>query len=571
MSKGMMKWIWGLICLFPLAIQAGEEEALRRIYAHLFIHDPRSAVKEAENYLKSYPASKELRLAYLQALAEKGDETAVLQEWVKGKEELQKDRHALEILAWGVLKKGDLSSQLNIHLSALIGASLTRDVRAVPMLVSALRGTNALLRLISVRFSARYGDAPLQEELRRMLTEEKVWFVRLEVIRAIGQLRITSLREELKEIIADRKTLLEEKAEAIIALVQMYDGVRTEDLKSLLTSNRAGLRQLACELVNYFDLHSNVNDLMPLLQDSSPDVRTHALQTLGLLGAKIGEKRLGQLMHDSSPMVAITACWVATLQGMEAGMQELEKWIDDIHPRWRMLAAATVSRCGKKGIPLALEQMEKSEDLFVRVNLALGLIGQRVEVQKASDVIYEVFEKEKETLLMWDESRQGRILSHSQLSHIDQIPNYPKVVDQMVRLDLLNILCIMHHPKAQEAVKGYVKNESWGITGAAVAVLLEEGDEGAMTVISGLLKDEDPQIRVQAAFILAMMGSDPEAVKVLQEAYPKMAREVKIQILEAIGHVGNLDSIPFLIDVLSEPFQLLRVVAASAMIQCLYH
>jgi HEAT repeat protein len=141
----------------------------------------------------------------------------------------------------------------------------------------------------------------------------------------------------------------------------------------------------------------------------------------------------------------------------------------------------------------------------------------------------------------------------------------------MVRLDLLNILCIMQHPKAQEAVKSYVKNESWGITGTAVAVLLEEGDEGAMTVISGLLQDEDPHIRVQAAFILAMMGSDPDAVKVLQEAYPKMSRAIKIQILEAIGHVGSLESVPFLIDILSEPFQLLRVIAASAMIQCLYH
>lgn len=566
-----MIWkVWGLALVCMLPLQAGEEEAIRRIYAHLFVHDPRSAVKEAEKFLKTYPASKELRLAYLQALAEKGDETAVLEQWNQGKEELQKDRHALEILAWGVLKKGDLSNQLNIHLSALIGAGLTRDVRAVPMLVDALRGTNALLRLIAVRFSARYGDGPLQEELKRLLKEEKVWFVRLEVIRAIGQLRITSLREQLKEMIADRQTLLEEKAEAIIALVQMYDGVRKEDLQALLTSNRAGLRQLGCELISHFDLHAHAQDLRPLLQDSSPDVRTHALHTLGLLRAQVDKKLLAFLMKDSSPMVAITACYVAALQGMEEGIQDLGRWMEDIHPRWRMLAAATLSRSGKKGTSLALKKMESSDDPFVKMNLALGLIGQRVEVQKAMGVIHEFLVKEKD-LLMWDESRQGRILSPSQLSHIEQIPNYPKVIDQMVRLDLLNILCILQHPKAQEAVKGYVKNESWGITGAAVAVLLEEGDEGAMAVISSLLKDEDPQIRVQAAFILAMMGSDPDAVKVLQEAYPKMSRDIKIQILEAIGHVGNLESIPFLIDILSEPFQLLRVVAASAMIQCLYH
>ena len=412
-------------------------------------------------------------------------------------------------------------------------------------------------------------DGPLQEELKRMLTEEKVWFVRLEAIRAIGQLRITALREELKEMIADKNTSSKKKPKRSSPSCQMYDGVRESDLKDLIGSNRAGLRQLACELVSYFDLHGNVEDLVPLLQDASPDVRAHALHTIGLLSNESGRKEIksvdGRFFSDGG----ITACWVATLQGMEEGIQELGKWIDDVHPRWRLLAASTLSSCGKKGIPLALEKMEKSEDPFVRANLAIGLIGQRVEVQKASEVIYDILEKEKETLLMWDQNSHMRILARSQVSHIDQIPNYPKVIDQMVRLDLLNILCIMQHPKAQEAVKGYVKNESWGITGAAVAVLLEEGDEGAMTVISGLLKDEDPQIRVQAAFILAMMGSDPEAVKVLQEAYPKMSREIKIQILEAIGHVGSLESVPFLIDILSEPFQLLRVIAASAMISVL--
>ncbi|HEX2580315.1 MAG TPA: HEAT repeat domain-containing protein [Rhabdochlamydiaceae bacterium] len=558
-----------LTLLLPWMVFAGEKEDVRRIHAHLFVHDPRSAVKEAEHFLKLYPESKELRLAYLQALAEKGDETVVLQEWSKRKDKLQNDRYALEILAWSVLKKGDLSSQLNIHLSSLIGASLTRDVRAVPMLVNALRESNALLRLIAVRFSAQYGDGPLQEELKRMLTEEKVWFVRLEVIRAIGQLRITALRDELKEMIVDKNTLIEEKAEAIIALVQMYDGVRESDLIDLIKGNRSGLRQLACELVSYFNLQENVKDLALLLSDASPDVRAHALHTIGLLKTRVGEKRLKTLMEDSSPLVAITASWVATLQGMEEGIQKLGKWIEDVHPRWRLLAASTLSSCGKKGVALALEKMEKSDDPFVRANLAIGLIGARVEVQKACEVIYDILGNE--TLLMWDQNSHMRILARSQVSHIDQIPNYPKVVDQMVRLDLLNILCIMQYPKAQEAVKGYVKNEAWGITGAAVAVLLEEGDEGAMTVISGLLKDEDPHIRVQAAFILAMMGSDPEAVKVLQEAYPKMSRDIKIQILEAIGHVGSLESVPFLIDILSEPFQLLRVIAASAMIQCLYH
>ncbi len=558
-------------CLLPLSLFGDEQAAVRRVYSHLFVRDPRSAVKEAEQFLKDYPASQELRLAYLQALAEKGDETEALQEWEKGKEEFQKNRHALEILAWGVLSNGGVSSQVNIHLSALVGAALTRDVRAVPMLVQAMRETQAVMRLIAVKFAAMYGDGVLQEELKRLVVEEKVWFVRLEAIRAVGALRMTSMRGALKEMIADRKTLVEEKATAIIALVQMYDNVRTEDLQQLLKSDRAGLRQLGCELVSYFDLQDQVKDLMPLLQDASPDVRSHVLHTLGLLKARVPETKLRPLMHDSSPQVAITACCVAALQGMEEGAEELKGWLHDIHPRWRIEAAVALTRCGEQGLKRAQQEMNQHDDPFVKANLALGLIGQRIDVDKAAEVIYEVFDQQKDPLLMWDESSHSRALAPSLLSHIDQIPNYPQVVDQMVRLELLNVLCILRHPHAEQAVKNYVKNEAWGITGAAVSVLLEEGGEEALELTRNLLKDEDSQVRVQAAFILAMMGSDPAAVKVLQEAYPRMPREIKIQILEALGQVGSLDSIPFLIDVLREPFQLLRVVAASSIIRCLYH
>lgn len=220
---------------------------------------------------------------------------------------------------------------------------------------------------------------------------------------------------------------------------------------------------------------------------------------------------------------------------------------------------------------MAQEEMSQHDDPFVKVNLALGLIGQRVDIKAAADVVYEMLANQKDPLLMWDEIGHFRTLAPSVLSHVEQIPNYPKVVDQMVRLELLNVLCIVNHPEAPEAVRKYLKNESWGITGVAASVLMEEGDEEALALVKNLLTDEDPQIRVQAAFILAMMGSDPAALKVLQEAYPRMPREIKIQILEAMGQIGNLETVPFLVEVLKEPFQLVKVVAASSIVRCLHN
>ena len=46
---------------------------------------------------------------------------------------------------------------------------------------------------------------------------------------------------------------------------------------------------------------------------------------------------------------------------------------------------------------------------------------------------------------------------------------------------------------------------------------------------------------------------------------------MKINILGAIGHIGDQKSIPFLLNLLDESHQILKVMTASALIQCLYH
>ena len=85
------------------------------------------------------------------------------------------------------------------------------------------------------------------------------------------------------------------------------------------------------------------------------------------------------------------------------------------------------------------------------------------------------------------------------------------------------------------------------MTGAAAATLLQEGDEEDLAAVRELLTDPDEKIRVQAAMILAIVGSDPTAVKILQEAYHHVDREMKVHILEALAHIGDASSIPFLL------------------------
>jgi len=41
-----------------------------------------------------------------------------------------------------------------------------------------------------------------------------------------------------------------------------------------------------------------------------------------------------------------------------------------------------------------------------------------------------------------------------------------------------------------------------------------------------------------------------------------------LHILEALGRIGNADSLGFLMSVFNEPFPILKIAAAAAVIQC---
>ena len=235
-------------CLFA-ALGITEDEGIRRVQAHLLIEDNDAALQEAQELFDSFPGSQAVGAAYVEALAANGFETAALQVWnslsLKDPNLIQ-DRHLLEELSWGVLRKGVESNQYAIRLSALIGAYLTRDVRAVKILLRMMRDSNAVIRSVAVQMAASFADAPLKDEIVRLMSDEKIWFVRLELIKAIGALRMKELSFKLKEILSTEKNTFEERQLAIEALVNIYDPISVDEIQNLAKNNRAGIRQLAC-------------------------------------------------------------------------------------------------------------------------------------------------------------------------------------------------------------------------------------------------------------------------------------------------------------------------------------
>ncbi len=576
----MRHFIHVLLIAAPLYVAAGEtaslQEGVRRIQAHLLIDDPQSALVDAERLARDFPQSVEAGSAFVEALAACGFEEQALDEWTRLSIQypsLLADRHLLEEMSWGVLKKGISSTQYGVRLGSLIGSYLTHDVRAVPVLLKMMRDSNAVIRSVAVQMASSYGDAVLKDEISRMLTEEKVWMVRLEVIRAAGLLRIKSLAPALQNYVVSERTMFEERHLAIESLINIWEQMEPAEIARLTQNNRAGMRHLAVAIALHFEVEEVKPQILQLLSDTHPDVRIAALNAVGLFYRKSMSKSeiaeiLKPRLEEADAGVSITAAWVAMLVDPTLGEPVFAKWLKDTMGENRRLAAAALAATGNRGANLSVKTLKESADPYVRANVAMGLIGQRIEVAACCDCIVDFLHSEKR-MWMWDKRPNPlfQALAPSQVRHVDQIPNYPESIDQMTRLNLVSLLAMVEDPRAIDALKSFLQQKKWGITGVAAATLLQEGDETALEVVRKLLDDPNPQVRLQACLVLAMYGKDESVLKELQGAYAGADFEMKLHILEALGNIGTADSFSFLMGVLREPFPMLRVAAAASLIQ----
>ena len=560
-----MKALLCLLATLPLFGTFTDDEYLKRITAHLIIGDVEGATRESREAVGAYPNSEPLKIAHIEALAKSGRDSDALVAW---KETGQ--HHLLETVAWGFLEKGEQSGQLFGRLFSVLSASHTRDVRAVRLILSQMRSTNAFLRTVGIRLAAEFRDEQLTSELKRMLQREKVWYVRLSAIDALGKLGVREVAEQLEEVVASDRSTIEERTVAAEALVTMLSDVNPDPF---FISNRAGLRYLACEIVTHLDMDDRCDQVAALLGDTAPIVRIAALRTLGLLGkGKPHRTAIEALVADSHPQVAITAAWLFIQLDQKKGEAAFRQWLSSSDPSLRRIAAGAITRCGKAGHRLAALTLKESKDPYVRVTIAHGLMGQGVEIDRACKTIFNFLQTEPKKI-MFDAhfNPHFEYVAPSEVYHTPQMAQYPAYIDQHTRLQLLNILALHRYPQAEEAVKTFLTQRIDGLTYVASMTLLQEGESDALPLIQDLLTDSDDTVRVQAALVLALAGSDPSAITTLQEAYHSVDRETKMNILGALGYLGEKSSIPFLVAQLEEPFQLLRLIAASSLIQCLYH
>jgi len=575
----MMKLLTFFFCLLASGINAYDVDAyLARINAHLLIRDARSAVGEAEKALRAYPNEESLHIAYIQALAVDSDQRELFRAWKRYKKinsDPYENHRVLENMAWSVIRKSSGSSSTVIRLYAALGAFYGQDMQTVHLLHKALRDSSHAIRAVVCGFCGQLHDQILQDEILHLVESEKVLAVRIAAIKAAGKMRMRKAKPALFKMIGSQEVYDELLAAAVTAIAQIEDSADGIDVAALVKQKRAGLRLLACELVMHFRDHKRVPLIVPLLRDRNPSVRAAALLTLGRLRVDKVQARpldevIAPLLDDSDERVAILAAWNLTLIDPEKGFMAMKPKLFSGDEKIRHFAAAVFASTGRYGVPYFAEVLDTSDDPIVKVNIAMGMVTQQHRVLKACTHLNEALNNSYD-LWMTDEEAGFHIIKKSTVRHNPVIPQYPDAVDQMTRLEVLNALAVAEDARAPAAIKKFLAGKNWGISGTASILLLTEGDETAIELVEKLLEDPDDKLRIQAALVLAMWGHGDKGAEALQEAYHSADRQLKERILESLGKIGSESSIPFLVDRLQEKHASLRIIAASALLQALYH
>lgn len=567
------------------------------------IQDFSAACSEAKKKVEQHPLNVIYWEAYIEALASQlpfqGDEKKIFEAWreylaafsvslpdVLSEEKKRKER-LLECIAWGILNKGVHSCSPLIRAYTMLGAFFGEDARGVKILKRGLSDPDVLVRVVSLQLASHLRDHSLQQEVISLFQKEKTPHVRLEAIKAIGKMEIPGGEEMLLRLLKEKGVRREEKEVAILALVSLLESVEPSKssflgasfIQQFQTSSNLFFSASMRELIPYIFLETgekvNWEDLLPLLEDSCFDVRQSALRAVGLKRLTSSGKtdwiaKIGRLTQDPHPFVAITAAWALTLHHSHLGCAAFSQWLNHSNRYYQRLAAAALVATGQYGKDYLEEAFGQAQDLYVKMNLALGLLGQGFLIDEACFVLYKGLTENRERW-MWQEKGGFRVLVPNDLRSSSAIPEEFEGTNRMVRLEILNLLAIMEYPKALFAVRDFLQKTEWGIGGIASLLLLQEGDENAVSLVESLLGDSQSKVRMQAALVLALWGKGEEAVLVLQEGYEKADRAMKEKILEAIGKTGDQRSIPFLIERLQEGELSLRLVGAAALLQCLYH
>ena len=207
---------------------------------------------------------------------------------------------------------------------------------------------------------------------------------------------------------------------------------------------------------------------------------------------------------------------------------------------------------------------------MVRLNAGLGLLLHRKATIEVAQQIEKLL-KEHPRRLAPSATGGGLAIQHSEATHRPDVPNFPEALDLVGRLRLAYVLAAAGFPLPQEMLERWLVESRWNVSSMSAHLLLSEGGVQAAQVVRGCLRHPDARIRFQSAMLLATFCHDEEALDRLIEDFPALQQDQQWQVLDAAGSTGSRRLLPLLTQALVTPSPATRIIAASSILQVLYH
>lgn len=197
------------------------------------------------------------------------------------------------------------SADLSDRLSAIGTLRDTPSEQAVPLLIQAVRDSNARVRYAAVSLLGQKGDASHLELLKNLLKSDPEFDVRAAAAAALGDLHDPAAYEALAEALdSDSEWLV--RFSIVAALGELGDPRAFEPLSRALDAESL-IRTVAAGALGQLGDRRAVPLLKRYLEDEDWQLRFRLAQAFGDLGGPEAQAALEKLANDSSEQVATTA------------------------------------------------------------------------------------------------------------------------------------------------------------------------------------------------------------------------------------------------------------------------
>ena len=548
----------------------------KRMQAHCTIYDPKSALNEIQNALKENPDDFDLLRLELDAHAACTNIAELLHAYKTYRQVAHDayDATLLEKICWAILVDANQNPSSLIRQHSLISAFFTQDAQSIPFFLRALHDTSSQVRTLFLKLACHIRDDSVQKNVYEHFLHTSSPVEKMLALQALASTHFTQIQEKLFSALENEQSSVEEKTLAIDALSQSLSGCSDDHLKKHLESRRVHLRIACCHSIMREQKRALLSYVEPLVFDSSQEVRSIALQCIGLMSKKdsafITSNEFLALLNHSDMQTRLLAAWVLVVHGKMPLCEELLKLqLLSTDKNVSLFAASLLAHSRQEGLKLLSWGMHYVKDPLVRLNLAIGLIYLKTYDKIVQEILLDVLSSKNERL-SWHEHGIFSYIGPTTYCHTPQKASVPETVDLLTRLDLFRMLASQSDIDLSSHLRPILTARAWGVTLEASAFVMQENSEGFES-LELLLDEKNPEVSLQAAFILAHFTQNEKALDVLEKQYPKVSRELKEYILIAIGQIGAKRSIEFLTSVLDESFVGLRISAARSILLCLNH